>query len=152
MDRKLRKRLIGAIVLAAFLVILVPEWLDGAGHKSRYSNEVKIPEKQEFKPISDYMEPKNSGETINKLIKSEESSVHAWALQIGSFSQEKNAENLRDKLRTKDYAAYVDVLKKPDRTTYRVRIGPELDQQRLKALKEEILKKENIKGIVVRHP
>jgi len=152
LDRKLRKRLIGAIVLAAFLVILVPEWLDGAGHKSRYSNEVKIPEKQEFKPISDYMEPKNSGETINKLIKSEESSVHAWALQIGSFSQEKNAENLRDKLRTKDYAAYVDVLKKPDRTTYRVRIGPELDQQRLKALKEEILKKENIKGIVVRHP
>lgn len=152
MDRKLRKRLIGAIVLAAFLVILVPEWLDGAGHKSRYSNEVKIPEKQAFKPISDYMDPKKSNETINKLIKSEESSVHAWALQIGSFSQEKNAETLRDKLRAKDYAAYVDVLKKPDRTTYRVRIGPELDQERLKALKQEILKKENIKGIVVRHP
>lgn len=152
MDRKLRKRLIGAIVLAAFLVILVPEWLDGSGHKSRYSNEVRIPEKQEFKPITDYIEPKDSAETINKLIKSEESSVHAWALQIGSYSQESNAQAMRDKLRSKGYAAYVDVLKKPDRSTYRVRIGPELDEQRLEQLKQEILKKEKIKGIVVRHP
>lgn len=152
MDRKLRKRLIGAIVLAAFLVILVPEWLDGAGHKSRYSNEVRIPEKEEFKPIAEYMTPQDSAETINKLIKSEESSVHAWALQIGSYSQEKNALAMRDKLRAKDYAAYVDVLKKPESTTYRVRIGPELDQQRLQNLKKEILKKEKIKGIVVRHP
>lgn len=152
MDRKLRKRLIGAIVLAAFLVILVPEWLDGAGHKSRYSNEVRIPEKEEFKPIAEYMAAQNSAETINKLIKSEESSVHAWALQIGSYSQEKNALAMRDKLRAKDYAAYVDVLKKPERSTYRVRIGPELDQQRLQDLKKEILKKEKIKGIIVRHP
>lgn len=152
MDRKLRKRLIGAVVLAAFLVILVPEWLDGAGHKSRYSNEVRIPEKHEFKPVSEYMEPKGSAETINKLIKSEESSVHAWALQIGSYSQESNAMAMRDKLRAKDYAAYVDILKKPERTTYRVRIGPELDQKRLEQLKKEILEKEKIKGIVVRHP
>ena len=152
MDRKLRKRLVGAIVLAAFLVILVPEWLDGAGHKSRYSNEVRIPEKETFKPIADYMAQQNSTETINKLIKSEESSVHAWALQIGSYSEEKNALAMRDKLRAKDYAAYVDVLKKPKRTTYRVRIGPELDQTRLQDLKKEILKKEKIKGIVVRHP
>lgn len=152
MDRKLRKRLIGAIVLAAFLVILVPEWLDGAGHKSRYSNEVRIPEKEEFRPIAEYMAPQNSTETINKLIKSEESSVHAWALQIGSYSQEENALAMRDKLRAKDYAAYVDVLKRPEKSTYRVRIGPELDQQRLQDLKKEILKKEKIEGIVVRHP
>ena len=145
MDRKLRKRLIGAIVLAAFLVILVPEWLDGAGHKSRYSNEVRIPEKEEFRPIAEYMAPQNSTETINKLIKSEESSVHAWALQIGSYSQEENALAMRDKLRAKDYAAYVDVLKRPEKSTYRVRIGPELDQQRLQDLKKEILKKEKSK-------
>lgn len=152
LDRKLRKRLIGAIILAAFLVILVPEWLDGAGHKSRYSNKVSMPEKPEFKPIADYMDPGKSTATINKLIKSEESAINAWALQVGSFSQETNAEVLRDKLRAKGYASYVDVLKKPDRTTYRVRIGPELDQQRLKKLKEEMLKKEKIKGMVVQHP
>ena len=152
MDKKLRKRLIGAIVLAAFLVILVPEWLDGAGHKSRYSNDVTIPDKPEFKPISEYTGSRDSAETINKLIKPEESSIHAWALQVGSFSQEKNAQVMRDKLRAKGYASYIDVLKKPGRTTYRVRIGPELDQQRLEQLQDEIQKKEKIKGMVVQHP
>lgn len=152
MDKKLRKRLIGAIVLAAFLVILVPEWLDGAGHKSRYSNEVSIPEKAELKPISDYMAARSPSATINKQIKPEESSIHAWALQVGSYENEKNAELLRDKLRAKGYASYVDVLKRPGSINYRVRIGPELDQQHLQALREDILQKENIKGMVVQHP
>jgi len=152
LDRKLRKRIIGAIVLAAFLVILVPEWLDGAGHKSRYSNKVEIPDKPEFKPIAEYMESTDSAPTINKRIKSEESSVHAWALQLGSFSKEANAEAMRDKLRAKGYASYVDVLKKPDRSTYRVRIGPELDKKRLEQIKDELGKKEKMKGMLVHHP
>jgi len=152
LDRKLRKRIIGAIVLAAILVILVPEWLDGAGHKSRYSQDVEIPEKPEFKPIAGYMESPDSESTINKRIKSEESSVHAWALQLGSFSKEANAEAMRDKLRAKGYASYVDVLKKPNRTTYRVRIGPELDKQQLEKIKVELSKKEKMKGMLVQHP
>ena len=139
-------------MLAAFMVILVPEWLDGAGHKSRYSKDVSIPEKSELKPISEYMSTRSSPATINKNIKSEESSIHAWALQVGSFEQEKNAELMRDKLRVKGYASYVDVSKKPDKTTYRVRIGPELDQQHLETLREVILEKEKIKGMVVQHP
>ncbi len=152
MDRKLRKRIIGAVVLGAFLVIFVPEWLDGAGHKSRYSNKVSIPDKPEFKPITEYIEATDSAETINKRIKSEESAVHAWALQLGSFSKEVNAQVMRDKLRAKGYASYVDVLKKPNRTTYRVRIGPELDKQQLEKLKQKLLKKEKMKGLVVQHP
>jgi len=152
LDRKLRKRIIGAIVLAAFLVILVPEWLDGAGHKSRYSNKVEIPDKPEFKPISEYMGPTDSTATINKQIKTEESSVHAWALQLGSFSKEANAEAMRDKLRVKGYASYVDVLKKPDRIVYRVRIGPELDKKQLEKLQVELTKKEKMKSMVVQHP
>ncbi|VAW61073.1 hypothetical protein MNBD_GAMMA08-510 [hydrothermal vent metagenome] len=152
MDRKLRKRIIGAVVLGAFLVIFVPEWLDGAGHKSRYSNKVSIPDKPEFKPITEYIEATDSAKTINKRIKSEESAVHAWALQLGSFSKEVNAQVMRDKLRAKGYASYVDVLKKPNRTTYRVRIGPELDKQQLEKLKQKLLKKEKMKGLVVQHP
>lgn len=133
-------------------MILVPEWLDGSGHRSRYGKDVKVPEKPEFRPIDEYMQPKKIGDTINKLIKPEESRIHAWALQAGSFSQETNAEAMRDQLRASGYASYVDVLKKPDKTTYRVRIGPELDQKRLELLKDEILKKEKIETIVVQHP
>jgi len=152
LDRKLRKRIIGAVVLGAFLVIFVPEWLDGAGHKSRYSNDVRIPDKPEFKPISNYIKSTDSARTINKRIKSEESSVRAWALQMGSFSKEKNANVMRDRLRVKGYASYVDVLKKPNRTTYRVRIGPELDKQQLEKIKAELIQKEKLKGMLVQHP
>jgi len=152
LDRKLRKRIIGAVLLAAFLVIFVPEWLDGAGHKSRYSNDVRIPDRPEFKPISHFTEPTDSAVSINKRIQSEKSSVHAWALQLGSFSKEANAEAMRDRLRAKGYASYVDVLKKPKRTTYRVRIGPELDKQQLEKIKVELIKNEKLKGMVVQHP
>ncbi len=152
MDRKLRKRIIGAVVLGAFLVIFVPEWLDGAGHKSRYSNKVTIPDKPAFQPISNYIESTDSAQTINKRIKSEQSSTHAWALQLGSFSKEVNALAMRDRLRAKGYASYVDVLKKPSRTTYRVRIGPELDKQLLEKLRDELAKTEKLKGMVVQHP
>ena len=152
MDRKLRKRIIGAVVLGAFLVIFVPEWLDGAGHKSRYSNDINIPEKPEFKPIANYMESTDSAATINKRITTKESSVHAWALQLGSFSQESNANVMRDRLRAKGYASYVDVLKKPNRTTYRVRIGPELDKKQLEKIQATLIKKEKMKGMVVAHP
>ena len=152
MEKKLRKRLIGAIVLTAFMVILVPEWLDGSGHQSRYGNKVIMPEKPEFKPIADYVESRDISKTINKQIKPEESSINAWALQMGSFSHEKNANAMRDKLRAKGYASYVDVLKKPNRSIYRVRIGPELDKQRLETLKSEMLEKENVKAMVVQHP
>ncbi len=152
MDRKLRKRIIGAVVLGAFLVIFVPEWLDGAGHKSRYSNNVEIPPRPEFKAISEYMESTASAATINKRIQSAESSVHAWALQLGSFSKEVNAIAMRDKLRVKGYASYVDVQKKPGRNIYRVRIGPELNKKRLEILQVELIKKEKMQGMVVKHP
>ncbi|VAW61576.1 hypothetical protein MNBD_GAMMA10-2307 [hydrothermal vent metagenome] len=174
MDRKLRKRLTGAVVLAAFLVILVPEWLDGAGHNSRYGNKVRIPDRPEFKPISDYMvdnvannmannmvsnittdtpaTPIQQPASVNPSARPEAVSIHAWALQLGSFFQEQNAEAMRDDLRAKGYAGYVDVLKKPGRIVYRVRIGPELDKRQLEKLKAEILKKEKIEGLVVRHP
>jgi len=152
LDRKLRKRIIGAVVLGAFLVIFVPEWLDGAGHKSRYSNDVSIPDKPEFKPISNYIESTDSAVTINQRIKAEEPAVHAWALQMGSFSNESNANAMRDRLRKKGYASYVDVLKKPNRTTYRVRIGPELDKKQLDKIKAELIKSEKLKGMVVQHP
>jgi DedD protein len=152
LDKKLRKRLIGAIVLAAFMVILLPEWFDGSGHKSRYGEQVQMPEKAELKPIADYMAARDSDDTINRQIKPEEPSIHAWALQVGSFSQKRNAEAMRDNLRAKGYASYVDVQRSPEGNSYRVRIGPELDQQQLEVLREEIRRKEDINGMVVQHP
>ncbi len=195
MNRKLRKRIIGAIVLAAFLVIFVPEWLDGAGHKALYSKNVSIPEKPEIKPISEYVEvavaksaedvektesaeearpvekiksvektkpaketkpvaivAKKNRNTKKGVVSKEEVLVDAWALQLGSFSNESNAEVMRDKLRKKGYTSYVHEVKQSGKVIYRVRIGPELDRQQLEKIKAKLLKKEKMEGLIVKHP
>jgi len=154
LDRALKQRLLGAVILAALLVILVPEWLDGAGHRSRYPRHIDIPDKPVFMPMTELMD-RQKDPSLNQQDRNntrKQSSIHAWALQVGSFNDIANAQVLRDKLRAKGHPAYVDVLKSPDKKTYRVRIGPELDRSRLKKLKVKILDKEKIEGIIVKHP
>jgi len=69
----------------------------------------------------------------------------AWALQIGSFGDKNNALKMRDDYRNKGFAAYVD----EDSGSFRVRIGPELDRERMEKLQDRILKQEKIKGMIV---
>ncbi len=171
MDRALKQRLLGAVIITALLVILVPEWLDGAGHKSRYPGRIEIPATPAIQPMRELMpaasviepevvEPKpqepaaDAPQTAEKPAAPahDSSSLQAWALQVGSFSEEANARLQRDQMRAKGYAAYIDERKSGDRVRYRVRIGPELDRARIDRLKEDIFKKEKIKGMVVNHP
>ena len=49
---------------------------------------------------------------------------NAWVIQVGSFSNVKNAANLRDQLQKKGYEAFIDDVRVDDRTIHRVRIGP----------------------------
>jgi DedD protein len=46
-----------------------------------------------------------------------------WTVQVGSFSQNDNAEALAAKLRELDYPAYVSRYNDGDRVHYRVRVG-----------------------------
>jgi len=151
LDRTVKQRLVGAVILAALLVILIPEWLDGAGHKSRYIKTVELPAEPVFRPVEELMgKPKP---VINKSKKTPttkiaSSTINAWALQVGSFARQANARTMRDKFRASGYPAYV--VKKAD--SYRVRIGPELDRSRIEKLQQKIIKEKNIKGLLVKHP
>ena len=62
-----------------------------------------------------------------------------------------NAYALRDKLRKDGYTAYVESRTKNGKTTYRVRIGPELDKDRVKDMKSEVQKKYGLDGFIVSH-
>ena len=151
MDRTVKQRLVGAVILAALLVILVPEWLDGAGHKSRVIKTVELPAEPVFRPVEDLMnlqKPaiKKPEKSVTTTITS--SSINAWALQVGSFAREANATTMRDKFRASGYPAYV--VQKKD--SFRVRIGPELDRSRIEKLQQKIIKEKNIKGLLVKHP
>lgn len=74
----------------------------------------------------------------------------AWAVQVGSFNNKNSAFHLRDTLRTKGFAAYVEHVSAKEGAIYRVRVGPELQR----TLAEELQKKlaqAGQNGIVVSH-
>lgn len=80
------------------------------------------------------------------------SGEHAWAVQVGSFSRSDNALALRDKLRGRDYPAFVEEVVVGSDKTYRVRIGPLLQREEAEQLQAKLAKEQKLDGLVVRHP
>ena len=78
--------------------------------------------------------------------------LKAWAVQVGSFSKSSNALNLKDKLLKKGYRAFVERVITHNKTSYRVRVGPEVRRENAIKLQKQIEQKMNIKGLVVTHP
>lgn len=78
--------------------------------------------------------------------------VNAWVVQLGSFSNEQNAVKLRDQLRAKGYAAFMETTTGANGKVARVRVGPEVDRARAEAVRDRLQKEFKIKGIVGRYP
>lgn len=75
-----------------------------------------------------------------------------WAVQVGSFSNRKNALALKDKLRKKKMHAFVERVIKNNKAIYRVRVGPEATREKAEALKQKLKKELKLSGLVVKHP
>ncbi|MEZ5582989.1 MAG: SPOR domain-containing protein [Candidatus Competibacteraceae bacterium] len=58
-----------------------------------------------------------------------------WIVQVGSFSLQQNASNLRNRLRQRNFNAYVEPVRVSGQTMYRVRVGP----QNSRAASEQML-------------
>ena len=78
--------------------------------------------------------------------------VSGWVVQLGSFSSQKNALALRDKLRAKGYATFVEPVQSNGSTVYRVRIGPELSQEAADKLRQKLLQEMKMQGLVQKYP
>lgn len=156
MDKALKKRLVGAIVLVALGVIFIPALLDGSGYKSRHARSVDIPAEPDFPSLSEKkIKPIATPIDQKKKAKKKQSSsepIRAWALQVGTFGDHSNALALRDKLRKQGHTAYVESVKSGDKQSYRVRIGPELDMARIEKLRDKLKQEQGIDGFVVNHP
>jgi len=164
----LQQRLIGAILLVALGVIFIPVLLDGSGFKSRNSRSIEMPPEPEFPPLSEItLEPvvptHVKQKPANTTVKKPESSKpktktalkqpgNAFALQVSTVTIKDNAYALRDKLRKDGYSAYVESSTKNGKTSYRVRIGPELDISKLKKMKATLSKEQGLDGFIVNHP
>lgn len=161
MEKTLQQRLVGAVVLVALGVILVPALLDGSGFKSRHDRNIEIPVKPLLPPLKEVkVEPVAIATPVDirkKRVEQKKKDVppepiQSWTLQVGTFSQEKNALGFRDTLRKEGYLAYSETSQSDGKKSYRVRIGPELEKARLEKIKVKLKADKKIDGFILRHP
>jgi len=78
--------------------------------------------------------------------------LSAWVVQLGSFSNEENAQSLNKKLRKAGYPAFVEPLNKNGQTSYRVRVGPEIKRSEAELLLKKLKDNMEMEGILVSYP
>lgn len=194
-DRGLKERLTGAVVLVTLGVIFIPLFLDGPDAKSGESERrsLSLPDvesksagangSQTSPPARSAAEagPKSgsaldrssqnsaeqvakAGQEVSESVVPEtkkaparpamavaENPLSAWAVQVGSFSSQDNAERLSADLKKRGYRAFVTRLTTSNKTLYRVRVGPEQERARAELLARR-LKKDGQAADVVTHP
>lgn len=72
-----------------------------------------------------------------------------WAVQLGAFSTESDANVLRDRVRHAGFAAYTDSVKSTGKTLWRVRAGPATERAAADRMREQIKAKLKINGLIV---
>jgi DedD protein len=148
MDEGLKKRLIGAAVLASLAVIFVPMLFEDPPPQPP-----KLPPLPERPPERDFasemlreeipaIAPLVPSPATTATVPEEDASdtkpltgLSAWIVQVGSFSSRENAEQLVQKLRAADLPTpdpeLVDIQGK---RYYRVKVGPVIERERADGL------------------
>jgi DedD protein len=170
MDPFFKRRLVGAMVIASLATIFLPMLFEDSDIDSEF-HDFDIPEiPVDFKQEPSEIMPSTSGSEAAVLAQNSVSSAEgangvsgqldqkgngrltAWVIQVGSFNKAENANRLRDKLRNAGFPAYVESGNGITPTLFRVRVGPELDQDRVRIQRDQISTKFSIKAIVVSYP
>ena len=160
----MKERLTGAAVLVTLGVIIIPLFLDGPAQSQPepVRRALPVPERAPARtppaPQATAVAPDKRVAGVDRPAAKQASAVpvpenplSAWAVQVGSFSSQDNAERLRDELKKKGYRAFVTRVSDDDRTLYRVRVGPEQDRERADLLARR-LRKDGQPTAIVRHP
>jgi cell division septation protein DedD len=72
-----------------------------------------------------------------------------WAVQVGSFSVEENAYQLRNRLHARDFPVSVEQVVVNGRTLHRVQVGPQASRAESETIRERLRREANIEGQVV---
>lgn len=166
--QRLFHRLVGALVLAALAIIVLPMILDFRADQGTAITRSNIPERpaglrMEEIPLQVPVRPAalddaRSADVVTGAEAADSQAVapvaaavvpKAWVVRVGSFSSAENAQGLRDQLRAKGYAAFVDQAEIDGKTMWRVHVGPEAQRERGDALRDRIVGEMNLKAIVV---
>ena len=201
-DKALKERIIGAVVLVVFAVLIVPIFLGGPPSESQIVSEaVTLPgqnnqaqkqqtivldrDRSQPVPASRTQEAPQSAQqpsapppqaaketevstpqqseparaTAAEATVAEEvpesaaktSTTGMWAVQLGSFSGQENAERLASTLREQGYAAFLSQVQRDSGPLHRVRIGPQKDRESADEIAAQLAKSGH-NGQVVPHP
>lgn len=199
-ERAMKERIIGAVVLVVFAVLVVPVFLDGPPEEEEIvSQAVTLPgqdaeerrrqtivlerDREQPVPASQLPAPtqaapvvrEESSPTVREPEKTVEksepppaeptpaaaqpavaepaqaSATGMFAVQLGSFSSQENAERLAADLRNQGYAAFLSQVESGDRQLHRVRVGPQKDRESAEAVAAQLAKSGHT-GQVVTHP
>ena len=150
-------------MLVTLGVIFIPALLDGSGYKSRQVQDIEIKEKPDFPPLSskrvepiptpiDDIKKQQSKALADDPKKPDKQPIKSFALQVGTFDSNENAMKLQKQLHKDGYTAYIHKSVSKSKTSYKVRIGPELEHSKLDKIKARIKKTHKIDGYIVNHP
>lgn len=81
-----------------------------------------------------------------------DSPVRQWVIQVGSFSEKKNALALRNRLRKEGYSVFVERIKHQNREHLRVRVGPHITRNQAELEMRALKKSSGIDGVIARYP
>lgn len=75
-----------------------------------------------------------------------------WVVQVGSFGERTNAQQLADQLSGAKFPAFVDELLEGDKRSFRVRVGPTVERAGAEKLRIEIRERFGHNGMLRPHP
>jgi DedD protein len=158
MSNGLQQRIIGALVLGALGLIILPIIFDFAD-PLKIDRTSKLPPAPEIAPIDvdkaqrpdssaklgetdslfDTAKSQSADDSSEKFYGLNENDLpRAWVLQAGSFEEKDKAENLMQQLRDSGSKAFVKTATIDNKTFYRVYVGPKADKRRAMAEKAKI--------------
>jgi len=171
LEEGLKKRLIGAAVLASLAVIFVPMLVEEPVDKAAM---VRMPQAPEARPFESSLlreevvrpppalpptrratppAPDSSPQRDQATEPTFRTGLNAWVVQVGSFSNPDNARSLVGKLRQAGFQARdPETIELRGKTLYRVQVGPVLEKDRALALLPRVNKVTGTKGSVISYP
>jgi len=170
------------MVLFALAVIFIPMVLDGSGQNELTRIEMEIPsapklifsdelDKLETPPAPEFsaatqaVESSSSSPSLsddldvgNDIVphitsKNKQTSLTGWVVQVGAFSEKDAAISLKNTLSAADFDSFIEVSQKNQQQYYRVKVGPELSEDKALELQKALKQKLSIEGgFIVSHP
>lgn len=173
MEEGLKKRLVGAAVLASLAIIFVPMLVEEPVDKAQLLPAPPPPKARPFdsqllreevsSPVpavqpTHRKKPEPVSESPTGSVSKEQKStlrtgLSTWVVQVGSFSSEENARKLVAKLRKAHFQTRdVEQIEIRGKVLYRVRVGPVLEKKRALALLPKVNRISGTKGSVRTYP